>query len=167
VAGLVPSIRGELRSIDPKIPLASVRTMDDVVDAALSAPRFTSALFTIFSALAVLLAAVGIYGVLSYLVTQRTREIGIRLAIGASPAAVSREVLGRGLLMAASGVAIGAGVAFLLGRAVSVLLYDVKPTDPLTFIAGGTVLLAVASVASYIPARRATTVDPVVALKAQ
>jgi ABC-type antimicrobial peptide transport system permease subunit len=76
-------------------------------------------------------------------------------------------VLGRGLLMAASGVAIGAGVAFLLGRAVSVLLYDVKPTDPLTFIAGGTVLLAVASVASYIPARRATTVDPVVALKAQ
>jgi putative ABC transport system permease protein len=167
VTRLTAAVRSELRAIDPNVPVASVRTMEDVVDAALSAPRFTSALFTVFSALAVLLAAVGIYGVLSYLVTQRTREIGIRLAIGASPRAVSREVLGRGVMLAAAGVTIGAAAAFVLGRGISVLLYEVKPTDPWTYAAGAAVLMGVALVASYIPARRATAVDPVVALRAE
>jgi putative ABC transport system permease protein len=167
VERLAGSIRSELRALDPNIPMASIRTMEEVVDASLSAPRFTSALFSIFSALAVLLAAVGTYGVLSYLVSQRTREIGIRLAIGASPRAVSRAVLGRGVLLAGIGIAIGTAAAFLLGRAVSVLLYEVKPTDPATFAAGILVLLFVAIAASYLPARRATTVDPMVALRAE
>jgi putative ABC transport system permease protein len=164
---LVPSIRAELRALDPAIPLASVMTMEDVVDTSLSTPRFTSALFTIFSALAVLLAAIGLYGVLSYLVTQRTREIGIRLAIGASPRDVSRLVLLRGIVLAGSGVLLGAAGAFALGRAVAVLLYDVPPHDPPSFAIGTAVLLAAAALASYIPARRATAVDPVLALKAE
>jgi putative ABC transport system permease protein len=167
VQRLAAPVRRELRALDPNIPMASVRTMDEVVDASLSAPRFTSVLFSVFSGLAVLLAAVGTYGVLSYIVTQRTREIGIRMAMGASPAAVSRAVLGRGVLLAAIGIATGAAVAFLLGRTISVLLYDVKPTDPLTYVAGVVVLLTVALVASYLPARRATTVDPLVALRAE
>lgn len=167
VEALLPSIRAEVRALDPSIPLASVMTMEDVVDAALSQPRFTSALFTIFSALAVLLAAIGMYGVLSYLVTQRTREIGIRLAIGAAPRDVSRLVLLRGVQLAAAGVAIGAAGASALGRAVAVLLYEVPAYDPASFIASAALLLLVAAIASYIPARRATTVDPVVALKAE
>ncbi|HSL20468.1 MAG TPA: ABC transporter permease [Vicinamibacterales bacterium] len=167
VAALAPLIRREARAIDPDIPLASIRTMDEVVGAALSQPRFTGALFATFSALAVLLAAIGIYGVLSYIVTQRTREIGIRLAIGATAGAVSRGVLARGLTLAAAGVGIGAAAALLLGRAVSSLLYGVTPADPASFAGGAAVLLVVAVVASYIPARRATSVDPVIALRVE
>jgi ABC-type antimicrobial peptide transport system permease subunit len=167
VGRLSTSIRAELKAIDPNIPIASVRTMDDVVDAALSQPRFTGALFTLFSALALVLAAVGIYGVLSYLVTERRREIGIRLAIGASPRAVSREVLGRGVWLATIGVGIGAAAALVLGRVASVLLYQTSPADPMTFVTVAGVLVGVALLASYIPARRATRVDPVIALKAE
>jgi putative ABC transport system permease protein len=163
----LPLARRELRALDTAIPLASVMTMDDVVDAALSQPRFTSALFTIFSALALVLAAVGIYGVLSYLVTQRTREIGIRMAIGAAPRDVSRLVLKRGVLLAAAGVTIGALGALALGRSVAVLLYEVPPHDPVTLAGGALVLLVVAAIASFIPARRATAVDPVIALRAE
>ena len=139
--------------------------MEDVVAASLSQPRFTSALFTIFSGLAALLAAVGIYGVLSCLVSQRRREIGIRLAIGASPRDVARMVLGRGVLLTGLGVALGAGMSLLLGGAVAVLLYEVQPGDPRSFVVGAALLLVVAIVASYIPARRATRVDPVAALR--
>lgn len=139
--------------------------MEDVVAAALSQPRFTSALFGLFSGLAAVLSAVGIYGVLSYLVSQRRREIGIRLAIGAAPQAVARMVLGRGLLLAGTGVALGVGTSVLLGRVIAVLLYDVAPTDPRSFAAGAAVLLVVALVASYLPARRATRIDPVTALR--
>jgi putative ABC transport system permease protein len=167
VRRLAPSIRSELRSIDPNIPMADVRTMEDVVDAALSQPRFTGVLFTVFSILAVLLAAVGLYGVLSYLVTQRTREIGIRLAVGASASDVARAVLGRGLLLSTAGLAIGTVAALLLGGLVKVLLYQVPPADPLSLFGSLAILLSVALVASYIPARRATKVDPLVALKAE
>jgi putative ABC transport system permease protein len=139
--------------------------MEDVVAAALSQPRFTSALFSVFSGLAALLAAVGIYGVLSYLVSQRRREIGIRLAIGAAPRAVARMVLGRGLLLAGTGVGIGVVTSVLLARAIAVLLYDVPPTDARSFAVGAALLLVVALVASYIPARRATRIDPVTALR--
>jgi putative ABC transport system permease protein len=164
---LLPSIRAQLRSLDPSIPLARVRTMEDVVDTALSEPRFTSALFTVFSVLAVALAAIGIFGVLSYLVTQRRREIGIRIAIGAAPRDVRRQVLGRGLALAAAGIALGAAGAFALGRAVVVLLYDVPAYDPASFASSAAVLLLVALAASYIPARRATAVDPVAALRTE
>lgn len=167
VRRLAPSIRAELRAIDPNVPVASIRTMEDVVDAALSQPRFTGALFTAFSVLAVLLAAVGIYGVLSYLVTQRTREIGIRLAIGASPRDVARAVLGRGLLLAGSGLLIGTAAAVVLGNLVRALLYQVRPADPVSLWGSAAVLLVVALVASYLPARKATRVDPVLALKAE
>jgi ABC-type antimicrobial peptide transport system permease subunit len=167
VRRLAPSIRAEVRARDPRIPLADIRTMDDVVDTALSRPRFTGALFTVFSVLAVLLAAVGIYGVLSYVVTQQTREIGIRLAVGATPADVARTVLGRGFLLSVIGLAIGGAIALALGGAVNVLLYNVRPSDPVSLVAGVFVLLAVALIASYIPARRATKVDPMVALRAE
>jgi putative ABC transport system permease protein len=165
LGALVPAIRREVRAIDPAIPVASVRTMDDVVAAALSQPRFTSALFSVFSGLAALLAAVGIYGVLSYLVSQRRREIGIRLAIGAAPRAVARMVLRRGLLLAGTGVGLGVVTSVLLARAIAVLLYDVPPTDARSFAAGAALLLVVALIASYIPARRATRIDPVTALR--
>jgi putative ABC transport system permease protein len=167
VEALLPSIRREVRALDPTIPLASVMTMEHVVDTALSQPRFTSALFTIFSVLALMLAAVGIYGVLSYLVTQRTREIGIRMAIGAAPKDVSRLVLTRGVLLAATGVVVGAAAALALGRTVAVLLYEVPPHDPFALVGGAAVLLFVSALASVIPARRATAVDPVVALRAE
>ena len=164
---LAPSIRAELRGLDARLPMADVRTMEDVVDAALSRPRFTGVLFSVFSVLAIVLAAVGIYGVLSYLVSQQTREIGIRLAIGASPGDVARAVIARGFVLSATGLVIGAIAALALGEAVRVLLYNVRPADPVSLVAGISVLLAVALAASYVPARRATKVDPVVALKAE
>ena len=167
VLRLAPAIRQAVREIDPRVPIAALRTMDEVVDTALSRPRFTSLLFSMFSALSVLLAAIGTYGVLSYFVTQRTREIGIRLAIGAAPWRVAREVLGRGLALAFCGLALGAAGGVALGRAVRVLLYGIGPADPVSFAAGVLVLLAAALAASYVPARRATMVDPVVALKAE
>ena len=164
---LVGPIRQAVRSLDPSLPVANVRLMDDVVGAALSTPRFTGILLGSFAVLALLLSAIGIYGVLSYLVSRRTREIGIRVAIGAGRAEVLRLILRNGISLALTGVAIGIGFALWASRLMSGLLHDVSPGDPVTFTAVGLLLTGVALIASLVPAWRATRVDPVVALKTE
>jgi putative ABC transport system permease protein len=139
--------------------------MESMVSASVAQPRFYLLLFGIFAALALFLAAVGIYGVLSYSVTQRMHEIGIRLALGAKSSDVIKLVVGQGMMLALIGVAIGLIVAFILTRLMSSLLYGVSATDPVTFVALALLLTAVALLASYIPARRATKVDPMIALR--
>ena len=164
---LASSVRQTVRALDPNLPVSNIRTMDDVVAATLSAPRFTGMLLGVFAALALTLSAIGIYGVLSYVVSRRTREIGIRVAIGAGRGHVLRLVVGSGLGLAFAGVIIGLAIAAWASRLMSTLLHDVEPGDPATFAAVAIVLTAVAVVASLVPAWRATRVDPVTALKAE
>ncbi len=164
---LVAPIRQEIRALDPSLPVANVRQMSDVVGAALSTPRFTGVLLGVFACLALALSAIGIYGVLSYVVSRRTREIGIRLAIGAGRAQVLRMVLGSGLVLSLTGVSIGVVAAAFTTRLMQSLLHGVTPGDPATFVAVTLGLSAVAVIASLIPAWHATRVDPVVALKTE
>ena len=164
---LAAPVRRAVRALDPTLPVANIRTMDDVVAATLSAPRFTGMLLGVFAGLALALSAIGIYGVLSYVVSRRTREIGIRVAIGAGRAQVLGLVLGSGVGLSLVGIVIGLAVAASLSRLMSTLLHDVKPGDPATFAAVAVILTAVAVAASLVPAWRATRVDPVRALKAE
>src|SRR5207247_1392233 len=152
---------------DAQVPLGRVRTMEEILSASLAFQRFLMLLLVVFAALAVALAAVGIYGVMSYLVTQSTREIGVRIALGALPRQVLGVVIGRGMLLAGIGVAVGLAGALVLTRLLSSQLYGVKPTDVLTFAAVTALLLRVALAACFVPARRATRVDPVVALRSE
>jgi putative ABC transport system permease protein len=164
VAGAARSV---VRQMDPTLPVANVRSMKEVVAAALATPRLTGLLLGAFAAIALALAAVGIYGVLAYLVSQRTQEIGVRLAIGADRSEVLRMILRQGLTLALSGVAVGIAAALLLTRLMQSLLYEVKPADPATFVAVPVILLLVSLIASYIPALRATKVSPLIALRTQ
>ena len=164
---LASPVRQIIRELDAKLPVAEVRTMDEVVAATLSAPRFTGILLGVFAALALALSAIGIYGVLSYVVSRRTREIGIRVAIGAGRGQVLRLVLGSGVGLALVGIFVGLAAAALLSRVITTLLHDVQPGDPATYATVAGVLTVVAIVASLVPAWRATRVDPVKALKAE
>ena len=164
---LAPSVRQEIRKLDQNLPVADIRTMTDVVGATLSTPRFTGMLLLVFALLALALSAIGIYGVLSYVVSRRTREIGIRVAIGAGRFQVLRMVLGQGVMLTLTGVVIGIGLAMWASTLMRDMLHGVKPGDPLTFAAVGAVLTGVAILASLVPALRATRVDPVVALKTE
>jgi predicted permease len=164
-ATVVNTLRRELRALDPALPLARIRTMDQVIAAAQSRPRFLTLLLTLFAVVALVLAAVGIYGVISYSVAQRTREFGLRIALGAQRNDVLGIVLGRGLVLTVVGVGIGLAGALGLTRFLSTLLFGVTPTDPLTFFAVSVLLACVAFLACLIPARRATRVDPMVALR--
>ncbi|HUE87578.1 MAG TPA: ABC transporter permease [Vicinamibacterales bacterium] len=164
---LAGAARGVIRDLDSNVPLSNVRTMNDVLRTALATPRLTGFLLAAFAAIALALAAVGIYGVLAYLVSQRTQEIGIRLAIGADRFEVLMMILRQGLTLAVGGVAVGVAAAFLLTRLMQNLLYEVKPADPVTFIAVPLILLLVSLIASYVPARRATNVSPLIALRTQ
>jgi putative ABC transport system permease protein len=147
------------------LPIYSLKTMSDMVGESLVRPRFLSVLLMAFSGIALALAGVGIYGVMAYSVSQRTQEIGVRMALGASTGQVLKMVLGQGAKMTAVGIAIGLGGAFVLTRLIAKLLFEVSVTDPMTF-AGVVVLLSVvALLACYIPARRATKVDPMIALR--
>jgi putative ABC transport system permease protein len=161
------AVRGEIRQMDASLPVANVRSMDDVVATALATPRLTGFLLSAFAAIAMSLAAVGIYGVLAYLVSQRTQEIGIRLALGADRSQVRGMVLRQGLSMAAVGIVVGLLAAFTLTRLMRSLLYEVRPNDPITFVAVAAALLLVALVASVLPARRATRVSPMIALRTE
>jgi putative ABC transport system permease protein len=163
--GLIAVIRDEVSAVDPDQPLASASLMEEVMSESLSRQRFNMALLVIFAALALALASVGIYGVMSYTVTQSTREIGIRLALGAQPTDVLKLVTKQGFLLTAAGVGAGVVASFALTRLMSNLLYGVTATDPLTFVFVSMLLLLVAMLACYIPARRATRVDPIVALR--
>ncbi|HLW77986.1 MAG TPA: ABC transporter permease, partial [Terriglobia bacterium] len=161
----VSALRGTLRDLDANQPLVRVRTMEDNMAATVAAPRFRTWLLGIFAGLAVLLAAVGVYGVMSYSVNQRTSEIGIRMTLGAQPADVFRVVVGEGLRLSLAGVAIGLGASLAVTRLLHGFLFEVSAADPATFAAVAGLLTVVALAASYLPARRATKVDPMVALR--
>jgi predicted permease len=161
----IASARDAIRSVDSGLPIAKVSTLAALVDDSMTQPRFSMLLLTAFGALALILASIGIYGVISYAVAQRTQEIGVRLALGAQPRNVFSMVLGQGARLAALGVALGFVAAFAVTRLMSSLLFGVQPTDPLTFVAVPALLMAVAMLACYLPARRATRVDPMVALR--
>jgi ABC-type antimicrobial peptide transport system permease subunit len=163
--GLAAPVRNEIRQMDANLPVADIRTMEDVVSTALATPRLTGFLLGTFAAIALALAAVGIYGVLAYLVSQRTHEIGIRLAIGANRGQVLGMILRQGMTLALAGVAFGVTAALALTRLMQSLLYQVTATDPVTYVAVPLALLAVTLVASYLPALRATRVSPTVALR--
>jgi putative ABC transport system permease protein len=162
---LIGAIKNEIRAIDKDQPIAQVQTLDDKLSDSVAPQRFTIQLLGLFGVIAMLLAAAGIYGVMSYAVTQRTHEIGIRMALGAQVRDVLRLVVKGGMALTVSGVAIGLGGAMALTRLMSKLLFGVTPTDPLTFVCVAFGLTLVALIACYIPARRATKVDPLVALR--
>jgi predicted permease len=164
-ASMTKSIAAVVLSIDPDLPLDRVKTMDQIVDESLSGDRFGTVLFGSFAAVALLLAAIGIYGVMSFAVAQRTHEIGLRIALGAGPAQVLRLVLGEGILLALGGLLLGLGGTYFVGRLMKSLLYQVNAMDPTAVSAVTAVLLLSALLACYIPARRATQVDPMVALR--
>jgi putative ABC transport system permease protein len=162
---LASAVRGEIRKLDRTLPIAEVRTLDEVLDKARSRPRFLTLLLTMFSSLSLALAALGIYGVISYAVAQRTSEIGIRMALGAQRSDVLKLVGGTGLRLAIAGTAAGAVGALVLTRTMSGLLFGVSSFDVGTFAAMAAVLVVVALAACYVPARRASKVDPLVALR--
>jgi len=164
-SSMVGAVRGAVQSVDSDQPIYGIRMMDEMVAGALAPARFTLLLLMIFAGVAAALAVVGIYGVMSHAVVQRTREIGVRMALGAQKGDVLRLVIRQGVKLASLGVAGGLGVALLLARLMRELLFGVSATDPLTFGSVALLLILVASLACYIPARRATEVDPLVALR--
>ena len=164
-SSIAAAVRAEIAALDSQVPISEVATMDDVVSASVANQRFGAFLFLLFGATALVLTAVGIYGVISYGVAQRTHEIGIRLALGAGRREVLRLIIGETMRPALLGAALGLCAAFGLTRLLTRLLYNVKPTDPPVFVAVLLLLIGVALLASYIPARRATRVDPIVALR--
>ena len=164
-AALARAVQQEMLRVDPDLPVARVMSMDRLLAKSMARQNFNMILLGIFGGIALLLAAIGIYGVMSFTVGQRTNEMGIRIALGASTGQLLRLVIGHGLLLAGIGVAIGLAASFGLTRLMSSLLYGVKATDAATFIAVAAILSAVAALACYIPARRATRVDPITALR--
>jgi putative ABC transport system permease protein len=164
-ASVVGAIRGEIRASDPGLPIFAVRTMEEVRTMSFWQYRLFGYMFGIFGAAALFLAGVGVYGVLSFSVSQRTQEMGVRIALGAGDRDVVRLVVGQGLSLAALGVAIGLAGAFGVTRVIQSLLYNVTATDPISFGGVALFLALIAALASYLPARRATTVDPIVALR--
>ena len=159
------TVRASLRSIDANVPLSAVESMDSLFEQSMGPRRFNLYLLTAFAGVALALAAIGLFGVMAYLVSQRTREIGVRLALGATSGEVFRQILGRGLTLAVIGAAIGVGAAMALSQVMETLLFSVSRRDPVTFIAVPVALVIVAGLACYLPARRAMAVDPVVALR--
>jgi putative ABC transport system permease protein len=159
------ALRSALAEIDPNQPLVKVRTMEDNMATTVAQPRFRTWLIGILAMLALVLAAVGVYGVMSYTVTQRTSEIGVRVALGAQPRDVFRIIVGQGLRLALFGVGVGLVAALVLTRLLQSFLFGISAYDPLTFIAVSLLLTLVAVAASYFPARRATRVDPMIALR--
>jgi ABC-type antimicrobial peptide transport system permease subunit len=161
---LVTAIRHQLGLIDPELPLYSVRTMQERMDSSLVDRRTPMMLALLFAAIALLLAAIGIYGVLAYQVSQRTREIGIRMALGSDRSGIFRLVLGEGIVLLAVGLALGVGGAFAIRRAIETQLYGVGGMDPIVLLSVGVVLGLVALVACIVPARRASKIEPILAL---
>jgi len=162
---VVSAVREEVHNMDKDVPLYNIQTMDEYLSAAVAQPRLITLLLMIFAGLALLLTAIGLYGVMSYSVAQRTHEIGIRMALGASSANVLRLVVGQGMTVAGLGVGIGLGIALLATRVMASLLFGIGAKDPLTFAAIALIIAGVALAACLVPARRATRVDPMVALR--
>ena len=164
-AAIPAELREQVRAVDPELPVFGAQTLDEMVSASLSERRFSMEMVGLFALTALLLAALGIYGVISYIVSERTHEIGIRMALGAQRQNILRMVLRQGLALALAGAAVGLACALIVSHLMAGQLYGVRPTDPLTFAGVGLLLIAVALLACYIPARRAIRVDPLVALK--
>jgi putative ABC transport system permease protein len=162
---LVPALTREVQSVDKDLPLLHIKTLDEYVGGSIADTRFQTILLSSFGALAFVLTAVGLYGVISYTVAYRTREMGVRLALGADRDSILAMIIKTGVLLAGTGIVVGLVAALLLTRLIASLLYGVSPTDPLTFIGVPIVLMAMAVIASYLPARRAAKVDPMVALR--
>jgi ABC-type antimicrobial peptide transport system permease subunit len=162
---VLPAIRAVVRELDPALPLASVATMDELMQDALDSPRVTLGLIAAFAAVALLLAAIGVYGVMSYFVQQHTRDIGVRIALGAGAATVSRQIVGRGMRVVVLGIAIGLGAALALTRFMTSILFEVSATDAATFTGVAAGLVTTALIAVALPARRAARVDPATTLR--
>ena len=166
-APLVDAIRAKIAEIDPTLPLSGIRTMENVVAASVAQPRLITQITATFAGLALLLAAIGIYGVMAYSVTARKQEMGIRMALGARPGDILRLVVGQGMRMTSAGVVLGVVASLGLTRLLRSLLFGVRATDPLVFSAAAAMLAATAFAACYLPARRATRVDPIVVLRSE
>jgi putative ABC transport system permease protein len=164
-ASLVPALRQQVRELDGTVPVFNVRTLEQIVADSIARPRLNAMLIILFAALALVLASVGIYGVISYAVSQRQHEIGIRLALGARPTDILRMVVGQGLKLVTAGIGVGLIAVFLLTRLLSTLLFGVSATDSVTLLLVSLILAGVALLACFVPARRATKVDPMVALR--
>jgi putative ABC transport system permease protein len=164
-ATVMAAIRSQVRELDRDLPLTDLRQLAEVVSASVSRPRFYTMILGVFAAIALVLAAVGIYGVISYAVSMRTRELGIRIALGATGQQVSRLVLRQGVSLAFAGVVVGGVGAFWLSRLLTKLLFGVSASDPLTFFGVAALLTGIAALACYVPARRAARVDPVLAMR--
>jgi putative ABC transport system permease protein len=162
---LIRDVRREVIALDKALPVTGVKTMEEQMGASMAGKRFNTLLLSLFAALALILAVVGLYGVISYTVAERTREVGVRMALGAQTGDVLRLVIGRGMALTLAGVGIGLLASFALTRLMKDMLFEVGPTDPLTFVAIAVLLTAAALTACYIPARRATKVDPMFALR--
>jgi ABC-type antimicrobial peptide transport system permease subunit len=164
---LAAPIRAAVREIDPNQPIRRIATLEDVMSDAIARDRFFTLLFGLFGGLALALAAIGVYGVLAYSVGQRTREIGVRLALGAQPTDVRRMIVREGMALVGAGVVLGALASLGLTRALASQLHGIGARDPLTFVAAPAVLVMIALAACYLPARRATRIDAFEALKMQ
>jgi putative ABC transport system permease protein len=164
-AAIADEVREQVQSLDPTLPVSGAQTLNETVSVSLAQRRFSMEMVSLFALTALLLAGLGIYGVISYLVSERTHEIGIRLALGADRRNILRMVLRQGLGLAIAGAAVGLVGAVVLSHLMTGLLYGVRPTDPLTFAGVAVLLIIVALFACYIPARRAIRVDPLVALR--
>ena len=164
-ASLIPVLRNELHTLNKDVPVFAVHTMAEHIGVQLAADRMIAVLLSILGGAALLLAAIGIYGVMGYVVSQRTHEIGIRIALGAERSDILRLIVGQGLRLIITGAALGLALALALTRVLKNLLFGISATDPLTFGVIAIVLIAVALLACYLPARRATKVDPLVALR--
>jgi ABC-type antimicrobial peptide transport system permease subunit len=164
---LADAAKSQVAAVDPNLPVSNVTTLDAVVAKSISQQRFYMMLLTVFAGVALVLAAIGIFGVLSYAVSQRTREIGIRMALGAQERTVIGLIVRQAMLLVASGIAAGTVFALFVSQTMTRMLFSITPTDPATFASVAGVLVAVALFASYLPARRATKVDPIVALRAE
>jgi predicted lysophospholipase L1 biosynthesis ABC-type transport system permease subunit len=159
------SVQKEFQAVDGQMPISNVRPMEEVIAQGVSRQHFNMLLLSIFAAIALILAAIGIYGVMSYAVEQQTQELGIRMALGADRGQVLKLILRQGMTPAGIGVVVGVAIAFAITRVLASLLYGVKASDPATFVAVAVLLTAIALFATYIPARRAMGVDPVIALR--
>jgi putative ABC transport system permease protein len=163
---VVADARAAIKQLDPSLAIDQIKTLDAVLAESVAEPRFYMVLLTAFAIVAIALSAIGIYGVIAYLVGQRARELGIRIALGATPTRVVRMVVREGVAMVAVGIGVGIAGALALTRLMGTLLFTIKPTDPVTYVTVAMLLASVALIASFVPALRAANVDPALAMRA-
>jgi putative ABC transport system permease protein len=162
---LAPTLRAQLNELDPELPMYNLRPMSDIVATSVATEHLYMVLLGSFAAVALILSAVGLYGVIAYAVSERTQELGVRVALGASTGRISRMILGEGLVMSVAGIVVGLGASAAATQVLTKLLFGITPGDPVTFVAVSVALVAVALAASYVPARRAAKADPLVAMR--